>query len=275
MKHINTALELIDNGKTSEAMDVLENLMALAPRNPEALRLKARILDGWGRFDDSTRILQAASQAGAVSEDLVKDIEARAFEEREALVYSELTPEGRCFFAYPAEVIWISGLGFLGCAGFLTLSPRWVSDGAVHMVELLWTFFICVVIPWMALMTVHMRGIKRIYVGSQVLKVCWRFRELAIPWRAVKYAVIESDPDPHVAHLRLKLFADDPQTPLIDFDISQRSSVVRARRHFVRSVVTYVDTVCYLSRAEKLPDFLDKNIDDNKEIDENVIKKSA
>lgn len=249
MKHVKDAQKFIDDGDSVAAMEVLENLLGLAPRNPDALRLKAMILDGWGRFDQSLTVFKQISQLPHISDEALRDLENCSSEEKEAFVYSELTPEGRWYFSFPKAQIWISLYGFVGCGLFLLVSPGWLSQGTEGFRSLVLGFVFFVLMPWLALMVVHVVGIKKVLVGLHGVKVCKRFSEKSFGWDKLTLAVIEYDNDIKKNNIVLNLFeSDNTQTPAFSLNISKEGSVVRARRHFVRNVLNYVDTVCYVNR---------------------------
>jgi tetratricopeptide (TPR) repeat protein len=250
MKHVKEATALLESGDAPGALGILEDILSLAPRNSEALRLKARLLDAWGRFDEALHVLHALSQLSNLNDQELRDIEARAMEEKETIVYSELSAEGRWYFAFPVAQIWISLYGFLGCAAFLLLSPSLLSGGAENFPQLASAFALFVVVPWLALLVVHVTGIKRILVGVGGLRVCRRFAQSAHPWSSFAKAVVEYDHDINSGYLRLHLYGTESATnPSLSFDISSKSAVVKARRHFVRNVLSYLDVVCYLPRG--------------------------
>lgn len=255
MKHVKDAQKVLDAGDAPGALGLLEDILSLAPHNALALRLKARILDAWGRFDESLDALHALSQTGNLSEEERGDIELRAVEEKEAIVYSELSSEGRWYFAFPTAQVWISLYGFVGCAAFLLLSPGLLAGGTENFGQLAAAFGFFVAAPWIALLVVHVSGVKRILVGVGGLRVCHRFRAAEYPWSAFGKAVVEYDHDIRKGYLRLHLYGREPgEAPVVSFDISSRKSVVRARRHFVRNVLSYLDVVCYLPRRTETDD---------------------
>lgn len=249
MKHVKDAQEILDKGDSAGAMVVLENLLGLAPRNPDALRLKALILDGWGRFDDSLNVFKTLSQLPSISDAGLKDLENCSAEEKEAFVYSELTSEGRWYFAFPKSQVWISLYGFVGCGLFLLISPGWLSQGADGFAQLILGFFLFVLAPWLALMVVHCVGVKKILVGIQGIRLCKRFSEKQYTWQQLQLAMVEHDNDISKNTLSLSLYEKvDDKEPILTFNISKDNCVVRARRHFVRNILNYVDTVCYINR---------------------------
>jgi hypothetical protein len=253
MRHVAEARRLMEVGKSREALDVLDNLLGLAPRNHEALRLKAALLDAQGRFDESLLILRDLSRFDGLSDEALRDLERRTLEEREVSVYSELTPEGRWYLAFPPSQLWISLYGFLGCAFFLIVGPWLIGDdtaAALPRIGLLFSVFVA--LPWLALVVVHMVGIKRILVGLNELKICTRFRERIIPWESVTSATLEHHVTTGGGQLYLVLRGraqgsdSQPASELARLNVSARRSVVRARRHFVRSILTHVDVVSYV-----------------------------
>lgn len=249
MKHVNEAQKLFEAGDGSGALQILENLLDLAPRNPEALRIKAKILDSWGRFDESYQAMYALSQLPNPSEEVVRDIEQRASEEREGMFFSELTSEGRWYYSFPGSQLWVSIVGLMGCALFLISSSQVNFANQNEVVAMVLSFVFMVLLPSIVLTVIQLTGIKRILVGISGVKVCTRFRENHFAWDELKAAVIEYDPDPRVDFLRLKLFGqNNSQEPLINLDLSRAKSVVRARRHFLKNMMTHMDAVCFVAR---------------------------
>jgi hypothetical protein len=252
MKHVNEAQKLFAAGDGTGALQVLENLLDLAPRNPEALRMKARILDSWGRFDESYQTLLKLSQLPNPSQDVVQEIEQRAVEERESILFSELTSEGRWYYSFPGSQLWVSLLGLLGCAMFLISSSQVNFANPNEVVAMALSFVFLVLLPCLFLAVIQLSGIKKILVGLRGMTVCTRFKEKLYTWDDLKVAVIEFDPDPRVDFLRLKLFGQgESKTPLLSLDISKGRSVVRARRHFLKNILTHIDTISYVTRVQE------------------------
>lgn len=246
MKHIKDAHNLMKQGDGPGALDILDHLLELAPRNSEALRMKAEILDYWGHFDVSFDLLKRVAAIDSSSPELLEIYEERLQEEREALVFSELTPEGRWYFAFPQTQMWVSIYGFLGCAAFLLLSSNQLNKGSESLVTLLSAFGALVLLPWIALIVIHFRGIKKILVGIDGIKICYALSHRLHKWDEVKAAVVEYDPDLNSNSLIIEIYGhSDSKIPLERLQVSSGNSVVRARRHFMRSILTYIDNVTW------------------------------
>jgi hypothetical protein len=252
MKHIRDAQKLLEAGDGPGTLVIVENLLELAPKNIEALRLKARVLDGWGQFDESLSLLKRIAFIDNYSDESMTDLEERVQEEREALVFSELAPEGRWYFSLPRSQIWISLYGFFGCASFLLLSTQWLNQGTARLKELLVAFIILVVVPWVALSIVHFTGIKKVLVGLDGIRICKRFSNQTYSWKQLSVAVIEYDKNLLNGHLKLILYAQENiKQPVVELNISEKGCAVRARRHFVRCVLSYMNCVTYRARLDE------------------------
>ena len=230
MKHLKEARILLEQGDSAGTMDIVENLLSLSPRNTEALKIKAFILDSWGRFDDSLALLHALGKLSSSEEELYAELDKRIDEDRESLIYSRLTPEGRWYFQFSPLQMFISLIGLMGCFLFLITSPSFFENASAPLTSgLLLSFLTLVVIPWVLLLILNMQGIKKILVGLTGIHVFYGLNE---------------------DYLHLIVYSKTTREALLDFDISKNKSVIRARRHFVRLILSYIDTVSYVPRGK-------------------------
>ncbi len=236
----------MEEGDGPGALEILDHLLELAPRNAEALRMKAQILDSWGHFDVSFELLKRVAALDSSSPELFAIYEERMQEEREAIVFSELTPEGRWYFAFPRAQMWVSAYGFLGCAAFLLLSSSWANKGAEALTTLLTAFAFLVLIPWVALIIIHFRGVKKILIGIEGIKICSAVSSRLHKWNEISSAVIQYDPDLNSKTLSIEIYGKTSSgIPLEKFNVSEGRSVVRARRHFLKNLLAYIDNTVW------------------------------
>ena len=248
MKHLSEIKSLINLGDSKAAMEALDSLLCLAPKNSEALRLKADILDSWGRFEDSFLILRKMVDVSSLSDESIYFVNKRGLDDRTSLIYSDVTNEGRVFYPFPLKQVVISLLGVLGCIGFLLISPNYMQPNEDNQwAKIGLFFFLLVMLPWFALIVSHLKGIKKIVVGMRGLKIVRGTRVTEIPWNDVGCVIVEHDNDSNKDHLKLQLYRSGPTSSLLEeLDISRANSVVKARRHFVHCVISYVGIVLYL-----------------------------
>ncbi|WGL60422.1 tetratricopeptide repeat protein [Pigmentibacter sp. JX0631] len=251
MKHLKDAKLLIEEGDSAGAMEVLENLLSLSPRNTEAIRMKAFILDAWGRFDESLSLLHTLGKLSSSEEEPYAELDKRIDEDRESLIYSRLTPEGRWYFQFSPLQMLISLIGLMGCFLFLITSPTFFEHSKSSIPPgLLFSFFTLVVIPWFMLLLINMHGIKKILVGLAGIQVFYGMKKIEYSWEQMGHVVIEYDPNLKEDYLHMIVYSRLTREPLFNFDISKTKSVVRARRHFVRLILSYIDTVSYVPRGK-------------------------
>ena len=114
------------------------------------------------------------------------------------------------------------------------------------------TFFVLVILPWAILLVLNFKGVKKILVGINGIEVFRGFKRKIIAWEKLGFAVIEYDTNLVNNHLKLILYAKVTREPLIEFDISEKSSDVLARRHFVRLILSYIDVISYVPVGKPL-----------------------
>lgn len=255
MKHLKDAKKLLEIGDSLGAMEIVENLLSFSPKNTEALKIKSFILDSWGRFDESLAILHLIGKLSSSEEDPYEELDKRIEEDRESLIYSRLTPEGRWYFQFSPLQMFISLVGLVGCFLFLFTSPSFF-EGSVNSLSLrlLISFLLLVMLPWTLLLILNLQGIKKILVGLTGIQVFYGMKKIELSWEQLGSVVIEYDTNLNSDYLRMIFYSKSTREALLNFDISKNKSVVRARRHFVRLVLSYIDTVSYVPRG-KATDF--------------------
>ncbi|RDB35507.1 MAG: hypothetical protein DCC88_09730 [Spirobacillus cienkowskii] len=262
MKHLKEARILLEQGDSAGAMEIIENLLSLSPKNTEALKMKSFILDSWGRFDESLSLLHQLGKLSSPSEEEpFFELDKRIEEDRESLIYSRLTPEGRWYFQFSPLQMFISLVGLMGCVLFLLTSPTYFDEtNATKSISpgLLLSFFSLVVLPWFILIMINIRGIKKILVGLTGIHVFYGLKKVIYTWEEMGSVVIEYDTNLNTDYLHLIIYSKNTREALVNFDISRNSSVIRARRHFVRLILSYIDTVSYVPRG-KATEFLNHN----------------
>lgn len=249
MKHIKDAQILLDQGDSVQALEVIDNLLSFSPNNPEALRLKANILDSWGHFDESFILLQKILKIAQTDEKIVNNFQTRMEEERASLVFSQLTPLGRWYFPFSAIRLFASLSVFIGCIFFLISASQILSKPNGSLLLGI-SFVSLVLLPWLFSLFLSFRGIKRIFVGFDGISVFYGFKSAFYSWNDMGQMVIEYDPNLRNQYLRMIIYSKSTRQPLLNFDISQRSSVIKARRHFVRLVSSYLGNVMYVTRGK-------------------------
>lgn len=255
MKHVKDAKNLYMLGDSKGAWDIVENILSLSPKNIEALAIKSAILDSWGHFDESLQILQKVANYSQVDdENAIFNLNQRIEEDRDSLIYSKMTEEGRWYFSFSPLQIFIAVFGLAGCILFLISSPMYFQrEGSFLFLGL--SFFILVLFPWLMLFILHFQGVKKVLIGNDGVAVYHGFTKNFAKWTEIGSAEIECDPDLNTNHLHLILLDNQNENVLFDFNISQKKSDVFARRHFVKNLLSHVSKVTHTMRGENNPEY--------------------
>ncbi len=248
------AKQLYMNGDSQGALEVVESLLALSPKNTEALKLKALILDSRGKFDESLKLLQKVANYSQIDdEDALLNLNSRLDEDRDALIYSRFTEEGRWYFSFSPVQLFIAVFGLAGCVLFLISSPLYFhKPGSFLFLGI--SFFVLVLFPWLSLFILHFQGVKKVLVSLEGIAVFHGFSKTFAKWNEIGQAVIEYDPNTSKNYLHLHLYSKDNPEVLFDFNISHKKSDVFARRHFVKSISSYLNAeITYIAKGEEIP----------------------
>lgn len=209
------------------------------------------VLHNWsGGLLCSIGLYLAQKQSQIDDEEAVSKLNRRIEEDRDSLIYSKLTEEGRWYFSFSPLQIFIAVFGLVGCVLFLISSPFYFEHkGSFLFLGL--SFFVLVLFPWLVLFVLNFQGVKKVLLGLEGISVYHGFSKKIVKWNDITSAVIEYHPNLNLNYLHLLLLSKDNQT-LLDFNISQKKSDVFARRHFVKNIVKYVGNVNYKVHGEAL-----------------------
>lgn len=250
MKHLKDAHQRLLTGDSAGAFEILEHLLAFAPRNPEALKLKAHILDAWGRFDESLVILQQLAGNALPNSEDAEGLLYRLKEEKESMIYSQLTQEGRWYFPFVPGQMFVSMLGLLGSIFFFVSAPNYLGQPGGSL-PLVINFILLILLPSLLLLTINFKGLKKILVGVRGVQMYYGFQKVEYGWNDMGHAVIEYDPNLTKNHLFLIVYSKSTREKLFSLDISEKSSVIKARRHFVRLLLSYFESVSYVATGRQ------------------------
>lgn len=252
MKHLKEAKQLYMLGDSKGALEIIENVLALSPKNTEALAIKSMILDSWGHFEESLHILQKISNYSQIDDEgATTMLDQRLIEDRDALIYSKLTEDGRWYFSFSPLQVFIAVFGLVGCILFLISSPLYFQKDN-NFIFLGLSFFILVLFPWLLLFILHFQGVKKVLLGLQGISVYYGFLKQFARWDEIGSAVVEYDPDLNKNYLHLLLYDAKGENVLFDFNISQKKSDIFARRHFVKAILAQIKTVTYVEHPESV-----------------------
>lgn len=247
MRHVANIKKLIDDGKVEEAHRDLDNLLELGPGNVEALRLKAAIYAGEGRFQEEEKIWLKVIELDNEDEDALAWFHNKQIEDREHYYFTDdLREKGRRFLAYPRSLVRISLVGLVGCVSFLILTNRSPEGGgSPDPKNILINFLILVIAPWIAILVTWVRTLRSVTLGPEGMEVSTRLRQYEYKWEEIRSCTLAHSGDPNNPDLRLVVIPDDSKNKPISIDLNESSCSIRARVHFINEFSSLGQTVAH------------------------------
>jgi|GEM_PF-820393 len=260
MQHVKQIREIVSRGETNAAHDALDNLLALGPKNTEALKLRASLFEREGRFGDELQIWNKIMLVDQEDPDLLNYVARRQTEEREHFYFTDDLPDGgRRFRAYPRSLVRMSVYGFFGCIAFLVLS-RLASDipavtqmsQANQALVMLGLFLLLVMGPWLGIMYIFLNMLMSISVNRAGIEFKTSLRRITIPWPQMDKVLLVHDLSGNAPLLKLLFVPKDKLLRTVELDIGQETASIRARSYLINEIARVYREPHYMpaSRAD-------------------------
>jgi hypothetical protein len=238
MMHVKQIKEIIDEGRTDEAHSALEDLLALGPKNTEAMKLRAALYAMEGRFTDEGRIWQKIAEVDNEDADAIVYYTQKQLEDREHFYFTDdVSGGGRKFLAYPRKLVNASIIGLFGCVAFLLASRAALTYPQLSAPAVMLSLFaFLVAMPWVALLVAYFRGIRSISITSKEINISTRLKATVLAWPDVERICIARSGNPENPGLSLVIVPKDKTLPMQSIDLSTKTTCIRARSHFIKEV---------------------------------------
>lgn len=244
MQHVKQIKEIVAKGETASAHDALDNLLALGPKNTEALKLRASLYEREGRFGEELQIWNKIMLVDEEDPDLLSYVNRRQTEEREHFYFTDDLPEGgRKFRAYPRSLVRMSVVGFLGCIAFLLVS-RLISEVPLvaqlsqgdQAIVMLGMFLVMVMGPWIGIMYIFFNMLMSLTVNRSGIEFRTSLRRTTLPWPSVESVVLVHDLTGDTARLSLMVIPKDKKLRAFELDLGQETTCIRARSYLIGEI---------------------------------------
>jgi hypothetical protein len=239
MKNVAEIQSIAESGDLSAAHEALDGLLEMGPRNVEALKLRARLFEVAGRFQQEAKIWDQIAKVDRDDSDLAEYIARRQQEDRENFYFTDALPGGgKRFIAFPRRMVRAAGLGLIGCVMFLVLA-RLASVWTIlnHPFIMLSSFALFVISPWFAIMASYLKSLRYISVTKEGLEIATRFRTHKLPWSQVENVVLAQDDRHDTYKLSLIVLGKQSESMNFELDFNEGTTPIRARSYFVREIM--------------------------------------
>lgn len=250
MKNVAEIQTIAESGDLSSAHTALDALLAMGPRNIEALKLRARLYEVSGRFQLEAKVWDQISRIDRDDDDLTQYIIRRQSEDRENFYFTDSLPGGgKRFIAFPRKVVRSAMIGLMGCMMFMVLarlSPTYPTLN--HPLIMVSSFAFFVIAPWIGILTSYVRSLRHVSVTKSGIEIVTPFRKHSLAWSDVDQVYLAQDDRHDTFRLSLLVVSREPSIPTLELDFNENTTPIRARSYFVKEIMNAWGEPNYISR---------------------------
>lgn len=239
MKNVAEIQSIAESGDLHSAHQALDGLLEMGPRNIEALKLRARLFEVSGQFQQEAKIWDQIARIDRDDVDLSEYVSRRQHEDRENFYFTDALPGGgKRFIAYPRRMIRAGAAGIMGCALFLVmarLATVWpILNSPIIMLS---SFALLVISPWFAIVHSYIRSLRYVTITKEGLEIGSRFKVHKLPWSSVDKVILAQDDRHETYRLSMVVLAKTDDLFNVEIDFNENTTSIRARSYFVREVI--------------------------------------
>ena len=250
MKNVAEIQNIAESGDLSEAHNALDALLAMGPRNVEALKLRARLYEVAGRFQLEAKVWDQIARIDREDDDLTQYIMRRQSEDRENFYFTDSLPGGgKRFIAFPRKVLRSVGIGLVGCILFMVLARLSATYPILnHPVIMLSSFAFFVLAPWLGILASYTRSLRHLSVTKTGLEIVTPFKTYRLAWSDVEQVYLAQDDRHETFQLSLVIMSKEQNNPTFELDFNEDTTPIRARSYFVKEIMNAWGEPQYASR---------------------------
>lgn len=241
MMHVKQIRNIIEEGRSEEAHEAIDQLLALGPHNTEALKLRAMLYGRKGRFAEEARTWERIIGIDNEDPDAISYFQMRHLEDREHFYFTDDLPDGgRRFIAYPRHLIRSTFLALGGCLAFLSLTRLTVAFPLLEAPGLLLPLFaVLVIAPWIWTLVSWLRAIHHVSLTRDRIEFATRLKTLWLDWKAIEGIFLAHNTINDSDTLSLVIVPKNRDLPVVEVDLSAGSSSIRARSYLLKEIAAH------------------------------------
>lgn len=236
MMHVKQINHLIEDGKTYEAEDALDQLLALGPKNTEALKLKAYILSAQGRFEEELETWLRILKIDTEDDDAVSWLQTRHFEEQEHRYFTDQLPGGGFkYLTYQRGLLKPMIFGLIGSLSFTFFTNIAMSQvQALAKPEILIVGFLTVVLfPMIWVAKAYLTTMHCLKLDRSGISISTRLKTFSYTWDEFEDIFLCHISNVSKSDLALTFIPKDNSKPSIEIDLNPEETSIRSRHHLI------------------------------------------
>jgi tetratricopeptide (TPR) repeat protein len=250
MKNVAEIQNIAESGDLQGAHQALDGLLSMGPRNLEALKLRGRLYEVAGQFQQEAKIWEQVAKIDRDDHDLMEYITRRQGEDRENFYFTDTLPGGgKRFIAFPRRMVRAATIGLFGCIVFLGMA-RMSQEFPVfnNPFVMLSSFALLVISPWIAIMVSYVRSLRYVSVTKEGIEIATRFKVHKFNWTAIEHVYLAQDDRHDTYQLSVVVVGRDATHPCFELDFNENTTPIRARSYFVKEIMSSWGEPRYVSR---------------------------
>jgi hypothetical protein len=237
MIHVKQIENLIEQAKNLEAEDALESLLELGPNNVAALKLKAKLSEFKGNFEQEHALWKQIYQIDPEDQESHRFFQLRQLETQEHHYFTDVLPEGtHKMLTYQRPLLKPMVFGFLGSLGFIafthyaeTTLPSLMKPGFLFS-----AFFVFVTLPLIFVIYRFLTTMYSVSMNDHSICVSTRLKKHTINWADLAMAELVYDGPIVDPQLSLRLTPKDENDKPIEIDLSKSTTSIRSVAMFLK-----------------------------------------
>lgn len=239
MMHVKQIVELIEDGKSQEAEDAIEQLLALGPSNIEAMKLRAAICSRQGRFSEELEVWTKVLKIDSEDPDALHWFELQNLEEQEHHFYSDhITGGGARYITYQKGLLRPMIFGLIGSLGFtfftnlaLTHAPALIKNEV-----LIAGFFLVVFVPLVLVIHAFLTSMYLVTINKDGILIQTRLARYNYSWDELDNILLSHEMSLAGPKLNLFFIPKQAHKLILSIDLNPDETSIRSRRHFIQDI---------------------------------------
>ena len=250
MKNVSQILNIAESGDLQGAHQALDGLLSMGPRNIEALKLRARLYEVAGQFQQEARIWEHVAKIDREDHDLTQYLARRQSEDRENFYFTDTLPGGgKRFIAFPRRMVRAATIGLFGCIAFLGMARLSQQYQILNNpIVILSSFSLLVISPWTAILVGYIKSLRYVSVTKDGIEIATRFKVHKFNWSAIEHVYVAQDDRHDTYQLSIVVVGRDATHPCFELDFNENTTPIRARSYFVKEIMSSWGEPSYVSR---------------------------
>jgi hypothetical protein len=253
MIHVKQIENLIDEDKTKEAEDALENLLSLGPNNTAALKLQAKLCEYKGKFDKELSLWKKIYSIDKNDPEAFTYFQMRQIEDQEHHYFTDQLPGGgQRILTYQRPLLKPMFTGFIGSLSFIIFT-HFAEKSAPYLLDpriLIPVFLLAVVSPVFLVIYKFLTTMYFMSLDKDKFSISTRLKSHEIRWQDIENIFIAHSGMVDQSNLHLVILPKNKEIEPIEIDLGKNTTSIRSRPMFIKELAFHFTKPANVSRSE-------------------------